>query len=177
MGFQFNPRQTLDYEIDWANIFVEPETDEQDSPILITKLNADGMPMLRYRVGDVGHFPESSKAGHPTFVLHEVLGRSTARIWLPDGRWIHGIQLPHMIKDHPVREYMFKQGADYSVKLEIVPRSGFGEGSRRQILATVGANLPGLKVDVVLVDSITRTKSNKWQPVVSDVEPPQGKRS
>lgn len=170
IGFQAAPQKTLDFEIDWANIFIEPETTERDSAILVTKLHADGMPMLRYRINDVGRFGETCRPGHPAFALGEVLGRDTARIWLRDGRWIHGIQLPHMVKDYPVREFMFLQRADYSVELKIVPKNGFGEASRKEMLATVSANLPGLDVSLVLVEEIPRTKANKWQPVVSEVK-------
>jgi len=170
MAFQYEPRRTLDYEVDWANIFVEPETAGEDSAILITKLHADGMPLIRYRVGDVGRFHEGSQPGTPSFVLREVIGRVTDRIWLPDGRWVHGIQLPHMMKDYPVREFMFTQHADYSIGLKIVPRNGFGEESRRRILATLADNLPDLPVTIELVKDIPRTKANKWRPVVSEVE-------
>jgi phenylacetate-CoA ligase len=175
MGFQLRPTRTLDYEIDWANILIEPETDERDSAILVTKLHADGMPMLRYRVGDVGRFPEGSRSGNPTFALQEVLGRETDRIWLPDGRWINAIQMPHMMKDYPVREFMLVQRSDYSVELKIVPRNGFGEETRRSILETVTANLPTLDVTLMLVEEIPRTRANKWRPVMSEVKPPQEK--
>lgn len=170
IGFQVEPSRTLDYEIDWANVLLEPETSDRDSNILVTKLHADGMPMLRYRIGDAGRFVDGSCPGHPTFVLSEVLGRTIDRIWLPDGRWIAGAQMPHMLKDYPVREFMFLQRSNYSVELQIVPRNGFGEDARRGILATVAANLPSLEVSLVLVDNIPRTKANKWRPVVSEVQ-------
>ncbi|HEY0100189.1 MAG TPA: hypothetical protein VGB76_14665 [Pyrinomonadaceae bacterium] len=171
MGFQIEPARTHDFEVDWQNLLVEPETTEADSPILITKLHADAMPMLRYRVGDVGRFPRASaQPGHPAFVLHEVLGREADRIWLPDGRWITGLQMPHMLKDYPVREFMFLQRPDYSVELQVIPHNNFGEDSRRSILETVEANLPGLRVSLALVQSIPRTKANKLRPVVSEVK-------
>src|SRR5262245_16089059 len=56
MGFQVQPRRSLDYEVDWANLLVEPEADEEYSPVLVTKLHGDGMPMIRYRVGDLARF-------------------------------------------------------------------------------------------------------------------------
>lgn len=170
MGFQFEPRRALDYEIDWANVLLEPETSDADSSILITKLHADGMPMLRYRIGDIGRFPEGIRPGHPAFALREVLGRELDRIWLPDGRWVQGEQMPHMLKDYPVREFMFLQRADYSVEIQIVPRGRFGDSYRQRIISTVAANLPSLDISVVLVDNIPRTKANKWRPVVSEVK-------
>jgi phenylacetate-coenzyme A ligase PaaK-like adenylate-forming protein len=174
MGFQLEPQRSLDYEVDWQNVFVEPETAEAESSILITKLHADGMPMLRYRVGDVARFPPGSRPGHPAFVLQEVLGRELDRIWLPDGRWIHGTQVPHMMKDYPVREFMFLQRPDYSVEIQVVPRDGFGAEARESILETVETNLPGLQISLALVESVPRTRANKWRPVVSEIRRPEG---
>jgi phenylacetate-CoA ligase len=168
IGYQTDA-QDLNFEVDWANVLLEPETSEPESAILITKLHGDGMPMLRYRIGDIGRFDENQRPGHPTFALTEVVGRDTERIWLPDGRWIHGIQIPHLMKDFPVREFMFVQDADYSIELKLVPRNGFEEHSRAQILSTISANLPGVPLSVTLVDDIPRTRANKWRPVVSAI--------
>lgn len=174
LAFQYEPWRTLDYEVDWAWALVEPETEEEDASILVTKLHGDGMPMLRYRVGDVGRFPAGSRPGHPALALREVLGRESARLWLPDGRWVEGLGLPHMLKDYPVREFMFVQRPDYTVELRVVPKGGFADDARRKITDAVAANLPGLALEIVLVDSIPRTRANKWRPVVSHVEPPKG---
>jgi len=169
MAFQYAPEHTLDFETDWTNILVEPETTDPLSPILITKLHADGMPMLRYRIGDVARFPEGSKPGHPAFALREIAGREGARLWLPDGRWVMSEELPHLLKDYPVREFMCVQRADYSVQLLIVPRNGFSEENKQRILDTMGVNLPGLDVKIAIVEEIPRTAANKWQPVISEV--------
>lgn len=171
IGFQTNPARSLDYEIDWTNVMIEPEAKGTEAGILVTKLHADGMPMLRYRVGDVGRFPLGSEPGHPTFVLDEVVGRSMDRVWLRDGRWIHAIQLPHLMKDYPVREFMLTQRSDYSVAVQIAPKPGFGADSLGQIEATLRANLPGLPIGIELVEQVPRTKANKWRPVVSEVVP------
>ena len=169
MAFQYDPENSFDFEVDWVNVLMEPETTEPLSPILVTKLHADGMPMLRYRIGDIARFPASSKPGHPAFVLHEIAGRESARLWLPDGRWIISAQLPHMLKDFPVKEFMCIQSADYSVELQIVPRNGFSDENKRRILETMGVNLPGVDVRLTLVDEIPRTAANKWQIVISKV--------
>lgn len=169
IAFQLDPRRTLDFEVDWANVLIEPETFDGTSPILVTKLHADGMPMIRYRIGDLGHFASDASPGHPTFVLHEVVGREIDRIFLPDGRWVSGAEIPHLMKDHPVREFMFLQRADYSIELQLVPRAGFGDDSRREILRTVTDNLPGVPVELVVVDAVRRVHSSKLRPVVSEV--------
>jgi phenylacetate-CoA ligase len=174
IAFQTEPRRNLAFEVDWANLLIEPETSDQESNILITKLHADGMPMIRYRVGDLGRFKPGSLPGHPAFYLNEVVGRDVDRIWLPDGRWITGLQIPHMMKDYPVREYMFVQRPDYSVEISIVPKNGFSEDANERILETVQANLPGLKISTLVVDEVPRTRANKWRPVVSEVAASRG---
>ena len=174
VAFQMQPDRTLAFEVDWANILVEPETSDAESSILITKLHADGMPMIRYRVGDVGCFGPG-KPGHPVFFLNEVVGRDVDRIWLPDGRWITGLQIPHMMKDYPVREYAFLQRSDYSIEIKIAPKTGFTADANQKIIETVRANLPGVRIDTLLVDEVPRTKANKWRPVVSEVDLSRGR--
>ncbi len=177
IGYQIQPKLTMDFETDWANLLVEPETIGNNSSLLITKLHADAMPMLRYRIGDVGNFPDSSKPGHPSFALKEVLGRDTDRIWLGQGRWITGLQMPHLLKDFAIQEFQFVQQSDYSIDLSIVPRSEFGEESRKGILAALRSNLNELPVNILLVDRIERSKANKWRPVISHVKAMERKAS
>jgi phenylacetate-CoA ligase len=172
VAFQVDPDQG--YEVDWANTLVEPLSADPVAPILVTKLHADGMPMLRYRVGDLGRFPAGSRPGHPTFTLDDVLGRELDRVWLPDGRWVHGIEFPHLMRDHPVREFQVVQHADLSVVVQTVPAAGFGAVHQRRILDTLAANLPGLPLSLQVVDAIARTPAGKLRAVVSAVEAARG---
>jgi len=158
------------FEVDWANLMVEPETDEAESGILITKLNADGMPMIRYHTGDLGRFPKGSKPGQPVLSLLSVAGRQVDRIWLPNGRFIHGNEFPHLMKNHPVREFMVVQSEDYSVMVQIVPEPCFTTKDRAAMLSTIQSNLPGLPVEILFAESIPKTKANKWRPVTTDVK-------
>lgn len=171
LGFQLEPSQNLDYTIDWANVLVEPEDTGPESAILVTKLQADAMPMIRYRIGDLARFPEGAAPGHPAFELHEVIGREVDRIWLPDGRWVNGLSFPHMLKDYGVRTYQVVQAADYTITLNVVPDATFNADAGAEIVATVRANVQFLPVELKLVGEIPRTRANKWLPVVSHVTP------
>jgi phenylacetate-CoA ligase len=173
MGFQTRPDKTLDLEIDWANVLVEPETEEPESALLVTKLHADGMPMIRYRVGDIGRFRAGARPGHPVFTLHEVLGRDVDRIWMPGGQWVHGISFPHLMKDHGVATFQIVQESDYSVTVSIVPRTHLGRAEIEAIRHLIQLNLKSLPVTVEVVGEIARTRSNKWRPVVSRIHSPE----
>lgn len=170
IGVQLRPAESLEYTVDWANVLVEPQTSATEAPVLVTKLQADVMPMLRYELGDIGQFPAGSRPGHPTFVLPDVMGRAVDRVLLPNGDWIAGQQLPHLLKDFPIREFLFLQRADHSVQLQLVPQQGFDEASLGSIRDTLAANLPGLQIEIQLKESVVRTKSNKWRPVISEVQ-------
>jgi phenylacetate-coenzyme A ligase PaaK-like adenylate-forming protein len=169
IGFQMTAGH--DYVVDWANVLVEPETEEEYSPILITKLHADAMPLIRYRIGDIGHFPAGSRPAAPAFALRAVVGREADRIWLPSQRWVHGLGLPHLLKDHPVRDFQLVQHRDLSVLVRVVPSAEFGDHDRSRILDVLRANLSGVALDLVLVDEIPKSASNKRRPVISHVEP------
>ena len=170
IGFQLDVQETLDFTIDWANVLIEPEVADGVSSILVTKLHADGMPMFRYRIGDLGRFPDGSRPGHPAFVLHEVLGRELDGVWLPDGRWMHGVGFPHLMKDFPLREFQVIQNEDYSVLIDLVPAAGFDEAAHKQIVASLAPNLPGVPLSTRLVDRVERTTANKWRPVITKVK-------
>jgi phenylacetate-CoA ligase len=171
IAYQMQPATSLLFEIDWSNLLIEPEGEGETSSILVTKLHADAMPMLRYRIGDLAAFPAGSSPGSPAFYINEVVGRETDRIFLPDGRWMHGIQLPHLMKDYPVSGFMLHQRADYSTELKLVPAKGFDAQAKTAILATLRSNLPGINLNLSIVEEIPKTRSNKWRPVVSEVDP------
>jgi hypothetical protein len=172
IGFQTDPERSLDFEVDWANLLVEPETRGGVSSVLVTRLHADGMPMLRYRIGDRARFPEDARPGWPALVLHEVAGRETDRVWLPAGGWVDGLAFPHLMKDHPVRAFQIVQAADFSVAVRLVPRAGYTGETGERIRALVAANVRGVEVRVQVVDEIAPTRSGKWRPVLTEAVPP-----
>ena len=70
-----------------------------------------------------------------------------------------------------MREFVFWQRQDHSVELQIVPQKEFDDRSLRKIEEILKANLPGLPIKIELKESVVRTKSNKWRPVISEVNP------
>ncbi len=170
MAWQPRPESSLDFRVNWENVLLEPETEAENSAILVTKLHADALPMIRYRIGDEAQFPDSSRPGHPSFELKQVLGRSTDKVWLPDGRSISGLQFPHLLKDFPVGEFLARQRDDYSLELQLVAKPGFAPEHTRQIQATIAANLPAIPIAVRIMNAIPHTAAHKWRPVISEVK-------
>jgi phenylacetate-coenzyme A ligase PaaK-like adenylate-forming protein len=170
MAWQPRPEHSLDFRVNWENVLIEPETDAQYCAILVTKLHADAMPMIRYRIGDEARFAVGSRPGHPSFRLQEVLGRVTDRVWLADGRSVSGLQFPHLLKDFPVAEFMVIQHEDFSLEVQLVPKPAFAPEHARQIKAALGMNLQTVPIAVRLMSAIPHTAAHKWRPVVSEVK-------
>lgn len=171
LGIQINPQKNLHYWIDWNYALVEPEVENVEySPILVTKLRADAMPMIRYRVGDLGRFAPNARRGEPAFELLEVVGRELDRILLRDGRQIHGAEIPHLFKDFAVREYRLHQNADFSIDVEIAPRQGFDNAQMNAVNDILHKIFEGLDVRFSQVEAVQRTKANKLRVVSSDAK-------
>jgi phenylacetate-CoA ligase len=169
VAFQCKPFDGSSLEVDWAGVMLEPASEDSESSLLVTKLWADAMPMIRYANDDVGSFPAGSRPGYPTFEISSVVGRSVDRILLPSGAWVHGNHFPHLLKDFPLREFQIRQREDFSVTVYLVPSTNFAEGHVDAIMENLRANLPGISLQAELVPTTERTRANKWRPVVSDL--------
>jgi phenylacetate-coenzyme A ligase PaaK-like adenylate-forming protein len=169
VGLQLEPWTSTAYELDWANLLVEPASSDGVADILVTKLHADVHPMIRYRIGDMGHFSPDARPGHPAFRLQEVIGRRVDRLRRADGGWFHGLSVPHLMKDFPVRDFQVVQAQNGDIDILLVPGrdydSSHGEGIARIIRNNVGP----LAVTVRLVEEIPRIGAAKWRPVISHV--------
>ncbi|MEQ1692528.1 MAG: hypothetical protein ABMA00_14660, partial [Gemmatimonas sp.] len=166
LAFQTRPRLSTDFVVDWGASMLEPETEETQSSILVTKLRADAMPMLRYRIGDIASFPPGSSPGSPAFTLEEIVGRELDAIWTHKGDRVHGIAFPHLFKDFPIHEFQVRQREDLSVDVFVVPRENFDEASGREIAGVISSNIGGADVRVTAVPAIERTTSGKLRPVI-----------
>lgn len=164
---QYDGREGGALIVDWANLLIEPETSDEHSAILVTKLHADAMPMIRYRVGDIARFPTGSRPGGPAWELPEVVGRQLDGLHLPDGRWVHGIGIPHLMKEQPLREFQIRQNADYSIDVLVVPSDGYTSAAGDEIVRVLRENLPGVPMRLQAVAAIERTGANKWRPVIT----------
>jgi len=172
MAFQVCPSVSTAYTVDWANILIEPDTESTSpSAILVTKLNADGMFLIRYRIGDLAIFPPSARPGEPAFSLLEISGRELDGILMPSGEWIHGVAFPHLMKDHAVREFQVYQHADSSLTIKLVTHEGWKPADEVALRKQLEGIAPRLAISLSFVDQIPKSAANKRRPVISELAP------
>jgi phenylacetate-CoA ligase len=140
--------------------------------VVVTRLTAGPMPLIRYDTGDVAHFVEGPCAcGRSLRRLSRIQGRATDIVTTPSGDRliVHFFtQIFEMIPE--IRQFQVRQERPESITVLYVRGAGFSErvleNVRRQILAN--CRFP-LDVAFSEVDAIPVEKSNKRRFVISSV--------
>lgn len=139
--------------------------------VVATCLFRHYQPMIRYRLGDVAAWEaKPCPCGRGMPVLKEVGGRIEDVIIGPDGRQMvrfHGI----FVNQPHIREGQIIQEKVDSIRVKLVPASGFCEDDTRDVIHRIHQRLgERVHVNIELVESIPRTKSGKFQAVFSKLK-------
>lgn len=155
----------------------DARSEEQPAPptgeIVITHLDAYGMPLIRYRTGDVGRLkPGRCACGRGLPMLDVVAGRTTDFIHLPSGVIKHALSVIYPLRSMSgVRQFRVTQHADYSVKVQIVPVcDDLISPARvaRRLHPVLGEDID---IEVECVTHIPSAESGKYRYVISHVRP------
>ncbi|WP_022668839.1 phenylacetate--CoA ligase family protein [Desulfospira joergensenii] len=146
----------------------------EDGEVVLTHLDAWGMPFIRYRTGDVAQPGTNGCAcGRTWRTIQNIQGRTTDFIVTPDGRWQHALSVIYVVRDiEGVDEFKIIQHAvdDIEVLLkiheEIYPENG-NERIEKGFKKRMGDSV---NVKVSMTDSIPRDASGKYRYVISKVE-------
>ena len=139
--------------------------------VVITDLHNWGMPLLRYRNGDVATRSPASQSrcrrGLP--LLQRVDGRKLDLLRTADGHILPGEFFPHMLKDIPgVRRFQVVQEHLNSLSLNIVADADFGPDQeaeiRREFDKVAGDSTT---LDIQRVEDIPLTASGKRRVTIS----------
>ena len=142
--------------------------------IVVTHLDAFGMPLIRYRTGDIGRLrPGRCACGRGLPLLDVVAGRSTDFLYLPSGVIKHALSIIYPLRSmSDVRQFRVTQQADYSITVQIVPVCDdllTPARVARRLHPVLGDEID---VDVQCVDRLPTADSGKFRYVVSHAQPP-----
>ncbi|MBN2561066.1 MAG: phenylacetate--CoA ligase family protein [Phycisphaerae bacterium] len=145
--------------------------------LLITNLNAYGMPLIRYRIDDMAVFTDRvCPCGRNTPLLERLVGRVLDMIHTPDGGLVHGGLFVLAVEELPLIEYQFVQEEDFSLTVRIVKAKGFEARHEERIRQIFGEKVPSIPVRIEYVSEVDRTRTGKLKPVVSKVAAGQSMR-
>lgn len=128
-----------------------------------------GMPIIRYRTGDVSAIgPEPCECGRGLGRLADVATKAEDIIITPDGRFLSPSVLTHPFKpfDQLMKSQIVQDAPDH-VLVRLVPSSAFSDEHRRQLESALRERLgDGMRVETQIVDDIPSEPSGKFRWVI-----------
>lgn len=146
----------------------------QTGEVVLTHLDAWGMPFIRYRTGDMAQPGKGECAcGRTWSTIENIQGRTTDFIVTPDGRWQHALSLIYVVRDiEGVDEFKIIQNKVDDVEVLLKVHSDIysvDEGRERIVKGFHKRMGSEVNVTVTMVDTIPRDASGKYRYVVSKV--------
>lgn len=138
--------------------------------IVVTHLDAYGMPFIRYRTGDFGRLLGGRcRCGRGLPLMDVVQGRSTDFLMLPDGTIKHALSIIYPLRAMPgVERFRVTQQADYGVIVEVVADKSLTADAVKTRVRPVLGNEIGLGIR--FVDFLEESPSGKFRYVISHVK-------
>lgn len=134
--------------------------------IVLTDLNNRAMPLIRYRVGDIGVVGEPCACGRGFPVLEKVWGREYDFVQTPDKRRFHGEFFMYFFEDlrshgAPVDKFQIIQSGERVLEIKLVNKLEMPQQTLQRINRALTERLPGMTITSRQVDKIPPTASGK----------------
>lgn len=141
--------------------------------ILLTALDSYSMPLLRYRVEDVGSPSDTEcPCGRGLGAMAVIEGRVQDLISLSGGGFLPGEFFPHLFKDFDIERFQVEQERLDHLTVRIVRGPRLSEGDIAYLLGRIreyaGA---ALNLDLEFPETIAPSPSGKFRYTISRVEP------
>jgi phenylacetate-CoA ligase len=167
---------TLDVVVEYLDDKGFPVAAGEPGNLILTRLHPGPMPLIRYRVGDVGIAGDQSKCpcGRELDRMQAILGRDTDVVLTPSGNRLIVEFFNGIIDDVPqVDSFQVVQQTLDSIVVTVVPRNDFSESVRHELIAAMHRNgAADLKIQVRCVDQIPLTPGGKRRYVISKIPKP-----
>lgn len=151
-----------------------PAAAGEPGEILVTPLDLYGMPLLRYRVEDVGTPGTAApcRCGRGLPAMAVVEGRVQDLITLPGGRYLPGEFFPHLFKDFAIQQFQVEQDRLDHLTLRIVRGEGLSQQDLDYLLGKVREYTEGTAgISVEFCETIPLTATGKFRYTISRLSP------
>lgn len=139
--------------------------------IIITDLSSFQMPQIRYDIGDIGSFSESTCSCGITLPIMNILeGRKEDFIRTKNGKMIHAAYLCYTLKEDSVAEFKMYQKSLDQFHVQIVKTPKFNNNSEKKLEKNLRSALGDqIHLTFEYIDNIPREKSGKLRYFVSEI--------
>lgn len=137
-----------------------------------TSLWNRGMPLIRYRTGDLStRRTEACACGRGLGRIADVATKAEDIVVTPDGRFVSPSVLTHPFKpfDQLLKSQIIQDAPDHLL-VKLVPGATFTDAHRAALVAGLRERVgPAMRIDVEILDDIPPERSGKFRWVVSTV--------
>jgi phenylacetate-CoA ligase len=141
--------------------------------VVITDLNNQCLPFIRYRIGDLAEAMDPSvtcACGRGLPRIGKIEGRVQSIIIGSKGQYVPGTFFAHVLKDydHAIRQFQIVQEERGSILFKVVKGKRFSDDTLAEVLATLHRFLgDDLKIHVEFVENVDMVRTGKRLATVS----------
>jgi len=169
--------------LNMENVFVEfiKEDGEYAAPgepgeIVVTSLINRAMPLIRYRIGDVGvPSDRTCRCGRTLTLMEGVCGRTADFLVRKDGTLVAGVSLiERTLTAYPgiFQMQIVQQDLD-TIQIHLVKNQGYAPETERNLVSRIKQDIgDDVTVEIDFVDGIPQTPSGKYRFAISHVPNP-----
>lgn len=145
----------------------------EDAQVVVTDLVNRAMPLIRYRIGDVGAASERTcPCGRGLPLMERVLGRQADFLKRPDGSLVAGVSLVErtLTAIPGIQQLQLVQDVLHCIRARVVEEAGFDAAAARRLhdeLESVFGD--GVAVEVERVAEIERSAAGKYRFAICHV--------
>lgn len=154
----------------------DPAPPGEVGEIVLTDLHNTLMPLVRYRIGDVGvRLPDPCSCGRGFALMKVTHGRVLDMIVAPGGALVPGEYFPHLFKEveRDVEAFQVHQPVTDRLDITMVVRAGARPDLDQYLTERIAAKVgPEVTLTFRRVDEIAPEASGKRRPTRSDVPVP-----
>ena len=132
--------------------------------IVVTPLYSYGMPLIRYRIGDLGvpSSPEPCPCGRGLPTLDRIIGRTSDMLVNSRGELFHGEYFTHLFYHQPgVRQFQVIQPDRFRLQFKLVIEPDFNQQLTDQLESKIQDFVGPMAISWELVDEIPPLSSGK----------------
>lgn len=167
-GFHINADNVIVEILKNDEVAAEGETGD----VVVTYLNNPAMPLIRYKIGDIGSITEEMcPCGRKLPLMKNIVGRSADIVVLPDGRLLLPTELVSVMNHYTkISNFQIIQENKRLIVVNYAKHLGFTSNILEEIKKEYGILLGNdIEVKLVSVDKIVLERSRKLRSVVSKV--------
>ena len=145
------------------------QTSYQESPeLLLTNLTSFSMPLIKYRVGDMGELStEKCKCGSPLPKIKDFSGRTRDLIILPSGNTIHGSVFNKIVRHYPeIHQYQIikkEKEIVFIIKGNKIDINKKLTGIKAELLKIIGREI---EITIEISEDFTLTSAGKLRTII-----------